>query len=53
MTSKGGTASRGSIFKIHKNGKGFKEFFSFPGTDGSAPYGTLTLVGDSLYGTTM
>jgi uncharacterized repeat protein (TIGR03803 family) len=51
MTSSGGTNADGVIFKIHRNGSGFQKLLDLDGTiTGESPYGSLTLVGDSLYG---
>jgi len=53
MTYNGGTNPFGIIFKIHRNGNGYKKILDFDGTNkGSYPRGSLTLVGDSLYGMT-
>jgi len=57
MTSDGAVSvGLGSIFQISTDGTGFTVLhgFSFPGTltDGSTPYGSMTLVGKELYGMT-
>jgi len=53
MTSSGGFYNLGGIFRISSDGSGYKEIFSFDGKNsGANPYGSLTLVGDSLYGMT-
>jgi titin len=56
MTSSGGSAAAGTIFKINTNGTGYAVLHSF--NDGSAlndgcnPYGSLVLGGTTLYGMT-
>ncbi|MBM2813623.1 MAG: autotransporter-associated beta strand repeat-containing protein [Ignavibacteria bacterium] len=52
MTSSGGTQNRGVIFKINTDGTGFALIRDLVGgaTDGSAPYGSLNLIGGVLYG---
>jgi uncharacterized repeat protein (TIGR03803 family) len=50
MTPYGGVNNVGAIFKIHRNGSGFKKIYDLSTTSGSYPMGSLTLVGDSLYG---
>lgn len=54
MTLSGGSSGIGTIFKIETNGTGFSLLHSFAGggSDGSSPYGGLTLVGSTLYGVT-
>jgi RHS repeat-associated protein len=53
MTSKGGTSSKGCIFKININGTGYTKMFDFSGvSNGSTPTGSLTLVNNVLYGMT-
>jgi uncharacterized repeat protein (TIGR03803 family) len=53
MTSAGGDSDLGAIFKISTNGTDFSKLFSFNGaTNGSTPYGSLTLSGSYLYGMT-
>jgi uncharacterized repeat protein (TIGR03803 family) len=54
MTGAGGTANHGTIFEIDTDGTGYTVLHSFTGVagDGSAPFGELTLVGSTLYGTT-
>jgi hypothetical protein len=43
----------GSIFSIHTDGSGFATVYSFTASDdGAYPYDQLTLLGDTLYGTT-
>ena len=54
MTLWGSSLGNGVIFKMNTNGSGFvtlHEFASFGG-DGDNPYGSLTLSGNTLYGTT-
>jgi uncharacterized repeat protein (TIGR03803 family) len=51
MTQVGGAYDLGTIFRIGSDGTGFSLLHSFSGTtDGEYPYGSLTLVGDWLYG---
>ena len=51
MTQNGGANYDGVIFKINRNGSGFQKLLDFDGANkGSYPYGSLTLLGDSLYG---
>ncbi len=54
MTEYGGGSHSGNIFSINTNGTGLKNLFSFNanGTNGAYPYGSLTLSGSTLYGTT-
>jgi uncharacterized repeat protein (TIGR03803 family) len=54
MTFGGGAAGFGTIFKIGTDGSGFALLHSFAGGpgDGEIPYGSLTLSGSALYGTT-
>ena len=50
-TSTGGTASKGTIFKVTPAG-GFTTIYNFDGTHGATPVGGLTLGNDgNLYGT--
>ena len=53
VTENGG-GNDGAIYKINRNGSGFHELFNFEYSDsaGYYPSGSLTLVGDSLYGVT-
>ena len=55
MTSKGGSNNLGTVFKIGTDGSGFQVLHSFTGsyTDGSTPYGCLTLSDSTLYGMTL
>jgi uncharacterized repeat protein (TIGR03803 family) len=54
MTSAGGSGSSGfgTIFSISSSGTGFQSLFTFNGTNGSQPLGSLTLSGSMLYGMT-
>lgn len=53
MTSVGGTASLGTLFKIMHNGSGFTKLLDFTGSvNGSKPYGALISDGTFLYGMT-
>ncbi len=60
MTQYGGTDNTsdpnggGAIFQIGTNGAGYKVLYRFAGgtSDGAYPYGSLTLVGSTLYGMT-
>jgi uncharacterized repeat protein (TIGR03803 family) len=54
MTTGGGSADLGTVFKVNSDGTGFTvlhEFIAATG-DGWAPLGSLTLVGATLYGMT-
>jgi uncharacterized repeat protein (TIGR03803 family) len=50
----GGTSSptQGTVFKMNTNGSSVGVVHSFTGDEGRCPYGSLTLVGSTLYGTT-
>jgi uncharacterized repeat protein (TIGR03803 family) len=54
MTNGGGSANKGTIFKIGTNGTGFSVLHSFAGgsSDGSNPLDSLILSGSTLYGVT-
>jgi uncharacterized repeat protein (TIGR03803 family) len=54
MTTDGGHHDDGVIFKIKTDGHSFQLLHKFGEThhDGKNPYGSLLLVGDTLYGTT-
>jgi uncharacterized repeat protein (TIGR03803 family) len=54
MTAGGGTAGLGVVFKMGVDGSGFTLLHSFVAVsgDGWQPFGSLTLVGDTLYGMT-
>jgi uncharacterized repeat protein (TIGR03803 family) len=55
LTSHGGDGDCGTIFKIAANGSGFALLHEFAGSadDGTFPWGSLTLSGSVLYGTTI
>lgn len=54
MTSTGGSAGLGTLFKIKPDGTGFVKLLDFAGTtNGSSPYGTLISDGNFLYGMTV
>ena len=42
----------GNLFSINTDGSGFNNVHSFSGGDGDVPYGSLTLIGSTLYGMT-
>jgi uncharacterized repeat protein (TIGR03803 family) len=54
MTRTGGDSGLGTVFKMNTDGTGFSLLHEFAGggTDGSVPYGALTLDGGTLYGMT-
>jgi hypothetical protein len=56
MTEKGGINGDGNIFSAQTNGASFNDLIDFTGDTGSyigyAPFGSLTLSGDTLYGMT-
>ena len=54
LTTSGGNTGLGTVFRISLDGTGYTNLYSFAGgaTSGAAPNGSLTLVGDTLYGTT-
>jgi uncharacterized repeat protein (TIGR03803 family) len=53
VTSEGGAANAGTIFKMGIDGSGYQLLHSFlGGADGATPLTSLTLVGSALYGTT-
>jgi len=55
MTRDGGAYGRGVVYQIDANGTGFQVLHTFAGSDyrdGEDPYGSLTLVGSTLYGMT-
>jgi uncharacterized repeat protein (TIGR03803 family) len=53
MTLSGGNTGVGALFRIHKRGTGFKKLLDFGGNNkGSSPYGSLSAIGDTLYGMT-
>jgi len=52
-TSGGGTFDSGTVFKINTNGTGYQNIHSFAAaTEGSQPQSELTLIGNTLFGTT-
>lgn len=57
MTHAGGNDGYGIIFSVGTNGTNYRSLLSFTGTFGAAngkyPYGSLTLSGTRLYGTTL
>jgi uncharacterized repeat protein (TIGR03803 family) len=54
MTYQGGTANKGTVFKINPDGSGFAILHSFSGgaADGDSPSRSLVANGSTLYGTT-
>ncbi len=53
-TSKGGTSNDGTIFKVNTDGTGFTVLHSFTGgSDSFNPVSNLTVVGSTIYGTTV
>jgi uncharacterized repeat protein (TIGR03803 family) len=56
MTFGGGAQGDGNIFSVGNDGTNYQNLVSFTGTSGTAagmnPYGSLTLVGTTLYGMT-
>lgn len=54
MTSQGGAAGLGVVFRVNTDGSGYTILHSFAGypTDGAAPPRSLTLDGSTLYGMT-
>jgi uncharacterized repeat protein (TIGR03803 family) len=54
MTAGGGTAGLGAVYRMNADGTGFSLLHSFVAAtgDGWQPYGSLTLVGSTLYGMT-
>ena len=51
-TNSGANGNYGTIFSVNTDGGGFQTLLSFSGSNGSHPYGGLTLDGSTLYGTT-
>jgi len=49
-----GTSNDGVVFSVNPDGSGYTNLVNFTGgtTNGANPYGALTLVGSTLYGTT-
>jgi uncharacterized repeat protein (TIGR03803 family) len=54
MTYSGGASNLGTVFKMNTDGSGFSLLHTFTGgtSDGRNPYGGVTLIGSTLYGTT-
>ncbi len=55
MTSRGGAADSGTIFRIDQDGGGYAVLHSFASidrSDGAVPYGSLVVSGGALYGMT-
>lgn len=52
MTSGGGSANDGTIFRIRPDGGGVAWIHSFYLNTGDSPFGSLTFVGSTLYGMT-
>ena len=59
MTSEGGAANQGAVFRVNTDGTGYTNLHEFAGNpfagypnDGSGPWGSLTLDGSTLYGMT-
>lgn len=52
ITSAGGTTNNGTIFSYNPADGSLTTLYSFSGTDGSTPWGQLTLNGTTLFGTT-
>ena len=50
----GGSSGNGTVFALNTNGTGFTTLhsFNYGSSDGSEPYGGVTLSGNTLYGTT-
>lgn len=51
-TRSGGTAGRGTVFRVNTDGSGYSVLREFSGPDGAAPTGDLVESGGILYGTT-
>jgi uncharacterized repeat protein (TIGR03803 family) len=53
-TANGGVSGNGTVFRIGTSGAGYGQMYSFAGgpSDGSTPFGELTLSGPILYGMT-
>ena len=52
MTLSGGASNTGTIFSVNTDGSGYTLMYSFAGTNGTSPYGSLILSGSKLYGMT-
>jgi len=48
----GGTSSDGTVFSIATSGGMLATLGNFSGTNGANPFGSLTLIGSTLYGMT-
>jgi uncharacterized repeat protein (TIGR03803 family) len=48
----GGTSDVGTIFRINKDGSNYIKLHEFDGKEGAFPNGQLTLIGETLFGTT-
>jgi uncharacterized repeat protein (TIGR03803 family) len=54
MTWLRGSSGHGTIFSMHTDGSNFTSLYSFTGgSDGANPYGSLILLGSTLYGMTV
>lgn len=50
----GGSSNKGTVFKMNTDGSGFTVLHNFTGNnDGAFPQASLTLIGSTLYGTTV
>jgi uncharacterized repeat protein (TIGR03803 family) len=47
----GGSAGKGTVFRLNTNGTGFTNLHNFTGSDGASPRADLMLSGKILYGT--
>ena len=47
-----GTAGNGAVFALNTDGSGYRTVYSFSSSSGYKPYGTVTVSGSTLYGTT-
>jgi uncharacterized repeat protein (TIGR03803 family) len=53
MTNEGGDTEGGVLFKLKLDGSGYSKLVDFSGTsNGSQPFGSLLLIGSTLYGMT-
>ena len=52
MTAAGGSYNDGIVFSINTDGTGYQNLFSFNGSNGWNPSGSLTVIGSTLYGMT-
>lgn len=55
IANQGGVGNNGTVFKLNTDGSDFTVLHTFSGgaTDGRNPYGSLTLVGSTLFGATV